>query len=234
MINPEEKQKFNKDISIHSEEEEEEESEEESDDGNYLGIPKANNSKSKAKSAVLPSEDQTENGDELILNKNEALKRLKAMPQMQELEEVMKEADSIELTRLDDGDSFGELALIEDKPRAATIKCLTNCTFATMSRTDYEKTLKAIENRNTNKVIDFFKSLPYFSGFGRYVLNKLRLQFKRIRFGPKHVVYKRGDPSEYVYIVISGDFELHQQAKVITRKGKFINTIIFITVLLTL
>ena len=81
-----------------------------------------------------------------------------------------------------------------------------------MRKTDYDKTLKAIETRNTNKVIDFFKALPYFSSYGRSALDKIRLLFQRVKYGLKHVVYKKGEFPEYVYIVLSGDFELHQHA----------------------
>lgn len=35
------------------------------------------------------------------------------------------------------GKSFGELALITNKPRAATIKCLTECHFAVMNKINY-------------------------------------------------------------------------------------------------
>ena len=35
---------------------------------------------------------------------------------------------------LKDGNSFGELALINDEPRKATIKCKTDCTFAKFSK----------------------------------------------------------------------------------------------------
>ena len=43
------------------------------------------------------------------------------------------------------GESFGELALINDTSRAATIQCLTNCYFATLDREDYNRILKKIE-----------------------------------------------------------------------------------------
>ena len=40
----------------------------------------------------------------------------------------------VDYTILKDGNSFGELALINDEPRKATIKCVTDCTFAKFSK----------------------------------------------------------------------------------------------------
>lgn len=67
--------------------------------------------------------------------------------------------------------------------------------------------------RNINSIIDFFKSLPYFSSYGRSALDKIRLQFGKVKFLRKQYVFKEGDSSEYVYIVFKGDFELSKQMK---------------------
>jgi CRP-like cAMP-binding protein len=47
----------------------------------------------------------------------------------------------IEVVSLRTGKSFGELALIKNKPRAATIKCSEDCHFAVMQKADYNKVL---------------------------------------------------------------------------------------------
>jgi CRP-like cAMP-binding protein len=52
--------------------------------------------------------------------------------------------------------AFGELALINNNPRAATLKCLTDCHFAVISKNVYERILKKIEVKNQNKLVDFF------------------------------------------------------------------------------
>lgn len=61
-----------------------------------------------------------------------------------------------EVKQLFEGSAFGELALISEKPRAATIKCLTNCTFATMSKKNYLKTLARIDKKQQEQLIEFF------------------------------------------------------------------------------
>ncbi len=50
-----------------------------------------------------------------------------------------------EVARLDSGKSFGELALIDDAPRAATIKTTKECYFAVVEKEDYDKVLAKIE-----------------------------------------------------------------------------------------
>jgi CRP-like cAMP-binding protein len=144
--------------------------------------------------------------------------QLEEMNPVQKLEYWESQPDMIEVAKLHNGGSFGELALIEDKPRAATIKCHTDCTFATMEREDYNKTLMRIENRNINKIIDFFKDLPYFSSYGRTALGKIRFWFSRVKYKRSHVVYKEGDSSSHVYIVINGDFEFVRKIKHVENK----------------
>ena len=44
------------------------------------------------------------------------------------------------------GDTFGELALLRDDKRAATVQCLSEkCYFATVDKAGYQKVLKGIE-----------------------------------------------------------------------------------------
>jgi CRP-like cAMP-binding protein len=47
----------------------------------------------------------------------------------------------IQSTTIKSGKAFGELALIKNKPRAATIKCLEDCHFAVMQKIDFDKVL---------------------------------------------------------------------------------------------
>jgi CRP-like cAMP-binding protein len=67
----------------------------------------------------------------------------------------------IEVAKLSAGESFGELALINDAKRAATVSCLTKCHFAILSREDFQKVLKDIEMRKVQRKVEFFRCLPF-------------------------------------------------------------------------
>jgi CRP-like cAMP-binding protein len=39
------------------------------------------------------------------------------------------------------GDSFGELALLDNKPRAASIRCVEDCHFAVLEKANFQEIL---------------------------------------------------------------------------------------------
>ena len=70
-----------------------------------------------------------------------------------------------EVATLGEGKSFGELALIRHKPRAATVKCIVDTHFATLVKNDYEISLAKIERKHMQKMIDFLMQIPCFKGW---------------------------------------------------------------------
>ena len=81
---------------------------------------------------------------------------------LDKLEEYEKLLWMVDVAFLKTGDSFGELALISDEPRKATITCLSNCFFACLEKKEYNKILRKLQVRDNNKKIDFINHLPVF------------------------------------------------------------------------
>ena len=79
----------------------------------------------------------------------------------------------IEINRLQKGKSFGELALINNEPRAATVICLESCQFATISRENYDKVLSEIIRREFRAKEKFFGNLPFLKHQSAKQLKKL-------------------------------------------------------------
>ena len=52
-----------------------------------------------------------------------------------------------EVARLNEGQNFGELALVKNSGRSATIICARACRFATLNRKDYKLTIGTEERR---------------------------------------------------------------------------------------
>ena len=83
-----------------------------------------------------------------------------------------------EVGKYSDGYSFGELALISSKPRAATILWTKDTHFAIISKEDYQQVIGKIQKDNLNKKVDFLKNIPWFSFLGRTTLGKFSYFFK--------------------------------------------------------
>ena len=63
---------------------------------------------------------------------------------LQNLEELKGKNLFLDVASLHTGDSFGELALINDEPRKASIKTLSDCYLAYLDKNDYKKILRKI------------------------------------------------------------------------------------------
>lgn len=81
--------------------------------------------------------------------------------------------DSIEMTELNEGSSFGEAALISDKPRNATVSMMTNGVLLRLSKEDFNKLLK----QPTLNWISFDKASSKINNGARWIDVRLASEF---------------------------------------------------------
>ena len=106
------------------------------------------------------------------------------------------------------GDSFGELALLNSEPRAATCVCKTDCHFACLEKEDYQAMLKQIEDRAFALVLDYYENLPYFSSWSRRKLATLQSFFQPKHLIRNQVLFTAGQPVNQIYIVKDGSLDV--------------------------
>ncbi|CAG9315673.1 unnamed protein product [Blepharisma stoltei] len=129
------------------------------------------------------------------------------------------EIETEELTKvsiISEGGSFGELALISDRPRAATLITEEKILLGVITKPNFKKILGIISEKRLNEKVEFLQALPIFSNWTKIALYKLGYYFKRISFKKHQYVYKEGEPANTVYFVKSGEFKitkLHSEKK---------------------
>ena len=111
------------------------------------------------------------------------------------------------------GESFGELALLEESgngTRAATIKVEEDVNFATLSKKDYNNSLRRIEARLVTEQVEFLQNIPCFKTQSKKALTLFTKYLRKIDYTYGNKVYSEGMPAYKIFIVLSGDFELQK------------------------
>lgn len=133
------------------------------------------------------------------------------VPATKEKDEDLKFVKVLELTS---GNSFGELALIKDQPRAASIVCLTDCHFAVLRKKDYLKILGKAESRKLEGMIIFLKGVHIFKDWTKRKLEKMTYFFNLHEYKRKQIVFSEEETPKFVYVVYKGEFELIKEVSV--------------------
>ena len=115
-----------------------------------------------------------------------------------------------EVRELRAGDTFGELALITNSQRAATVQCKTECHLAVMEKADYVRLFGRLQQQKLQELVEFLQTLPLFKGWGKMSTQRLSYYFAPVEYLRKQAVYHIQDPATHVYIVRYGEFELSQ------------------------
>jgi CRP-like cAMP-binding protein len=112
-----------------------------------------------------------------------------------------------EVLQLGKGAAFGELALEQKKPRAASIYCIQDSHFGVLDKSNYKRILLQHVKESQMESVLFLQSLPMFSNYTRDTIRKLLFFFKEIDYQRNQIVYREGDTSASVFIVRSGEFK---------------------------
>jgi CRP-like cAMP-binding protein len=105
---------------------------------------------------------------------------------------------------VEEGQCFGELALINDEKRTATILSRENCVILLVSKDNYRQILQRQQVRMTKEKVACFAELPHFSTDEPYKLQGLVMSSKLVKVPANFVICKQGETVSFLYIVQKG------------------------------
>jgi cAMP-dependent protein kinase regulator len=110
----------------------------------------------------------------------------------------------------DAGKSFGEIALIHNKQRAASIRTLDDCYFATMNKKSFEKVMLQMKMRENDKIVEFLDRFSIIKPLTYQTKTMLGYCGKEFKYGIGQSVLKEGDLCSSVYLIKDGEFEIRK------------------------
>ena len=153
-----------------------------------------------------------------ILNYNSKIDKIKLfaiefdytkIPQTTSKINIMLEEER-ELGQAKAGASFGEMALIKNQPRNASIIALERCGMIYIEKNDYTKIVKDIEEQRINRELATFKQFyPIFRYWPPSKCFRLLSGFITQEYDKDEYVYKQNDVPTGIYIIKEGIFEVY-------------------------
>jgi CRP-like cAMP-binding protein len=114
----------------------------------------------------------------------------------------------IDVVHLKQGVGFGELALINDAPRSAAIRAVTDVHFAILEKEDFKNILGKATRKRFAKMTKYLNQFSIFKNVSRLALEKFALFFKKEKASRGQKILKEQHPSGKVFFIESGAFEV--------------------------
>ncbi|DAZ97954.1 TPA: hypothetical protein N0F65_006379 [Lagenidium giganteum] len=102
------------------------------------------------------------------------------------------------------GDHFGELALIYDAPRAATIKAATNAVLWTLDRDEFRNIQARSSSDSLVRRAAWLQQVEILASLSKRQLALLAGVLKAVTFGENEMIIRQGDVGDTFYIVEEG------------------------------
>lgn len=104
------------------------------------------------------------------------------------------------------GGSFGELALMYNAPRAATvISAEPNCTLWALDRVTFRRILMESTFARRRMYESFLEEVPLLSSLTPYERSKIADALESQKFPPGHVIIREGDPGHSFFLLEAGE-----------------------------
>ena len=106
---------------------------------------------------------------------------------------------------LEKGATFGELALLNDSPRTATIRAKTDTTCWALDKTVFRDFMKKINKQHFEEISQFVEQVEMLQLLSMHQRDQLISALVLHKFEDGEIIIHEGDPGELFYIVKEGE-----------------------------
>ena len=109
-----------------------------------------------------------------------------------------------------EGFPFGEIALIKNCKRNASVKAIDETYCISLTKSDYNRIIRELEQKRLEKSLNNFKrDYPLFQSWNSGLMLKLFNGFAKINLSKGDYLYKQNEDSNYIYVINKGTFEAY-------------------------
>eukprot|EP01105_Mastigella_eilhardi_P000862 TRINITY_DN11050_c0_g1_i1.p2 TRINITY_DN11050_c0_g1~~TRINITY_DN11050_c0_g1_i1.p2 ORF type:complete len:214 (+),score=54.17 TRINITY_DN11050_c0_g1_i1:66-644(+) len=112
--------------------------------------------------------------------------------------------DNTEVARLTCGRSFGEIALLYNCPRTATVKSIDHGLLWVMDRIAFRRILMTDAMRRRQQYVEFLKNVPVLRPLCDYEYTLLADALELQSYNPGDHIMCKGDRAEHFFMVLKG------------------------------
>ena len=134
------------------------------------------------------------------------------------------DADGRVIGTLAPGDGFGELALLDHRPRTATVRATEPTELWSLDRGHFERWIReryeiAARIRASADERDTLARLPFFKGLEPAELDRIAPRLKVSRVPAGESVFREGDPGDRYYLIREGEADVIAEGRVVAHLG---------------
>ena len=105
---------------------------------------------------------------------------------------------------INQGDSFGELALLHDSPRSATVTTIERTTMWGLDQKTFRNALESVNASNYEENKKFIESVPLFQILNNTQKESLLGSLSTLKFRSREKIVNEGDPGDLFYLIKEG------------------------------
>lgn len=108
------------------------------------------------------------------------------------------------LKNFEEGDVFGELALLYNAPRAASIRAISEGQLWVLDRGTFNAIVKVASQKKREKYEKFLQTVPILQNMDHYERSKMADAVKEKKFNGGDSIIKQGEDGTVFYILVEG------------------------------